>query len=58
MRGYYLPNTVAALDQVKVSPSKDYLPDLSNGKNVIVNAEWWSSNYVAVQKRYAEWMLS
>ena len=37
---------------------KAYLPDLTNGKNVIVNAEWWSANYTAAQKRYAEWMLS
>lgn len=58
VRGYYLPNTVAAVEQVKASPSKAYLPDLTNGKNVIVDAEWWSANYTAVQKRYAEWMLT
>ena len=58
VRGYYLPNTVAALEQVKASPAKAYLPDLNNGKNAIVNAEWWGANYTAVQKRYAEWMLS
>jgi putative spermidine/putrescine transport system substrate-binding protein len=58
VRGYYLPNTVAAMEQVKSSPSKAYLPDLTNGKNVIVNADWWASNYSAVQKRYAEWMIS
>lgn len=58
IRGYYLPNTSAAMDIVKASPSKDYLPDLGNGKNAIVNAEWWGANYSAVQKRYAEWMIS
>jgi putative spermidine/putrescine transport system substrate-binding protein len=58
VRGYYLPNSAAAMEQVKASPSKDFLPDLSNGKNVIVNAEWWSANYANVQKRYAEWMIS
>jgi len=58
IRGYYLPNTVAAMEQVKASPAKAFLPDLANGKNVIVNAEWWSANYTAAQKRYAEWMLS
>lgn len=58
IRGYYLPNTSAAMDIVKASPSKDYLPDLASGKNVIVNAEWWGDNYTAVQKRYAEWMIS
>jgi len=57
-RGYYLPNAVAAVDQVKASPANEYLPDLTNGKNVIVDAEWWSDNYTAVQKRYAEWMIS
>lgn len=58
IRGYYLPNTSAAMDIVKASPSKDYLPDLGSGKNVIVNAEWWGANYTAVQKRYSEWMIS
>jgi len=58
IRGYYLPNTVAAMEQVKASPAKAFLPDLTNGKNVIVDAEWWSANYTAAQKRYAEWMLS
>lgn len=58
VRGYYLPNSVAALDEVKNSPSKAFLPDLENGKNVIVNAQWWSDNYTAVQKRYAEWMIT
>lgn len=58
VRGYYLPNTVAAMEQVKASPAKAFLPDLTNGKNVIVNAEWWSAHYTAAQKRYAEWMLS
>jgi len=58
IRGYYLPNTQAAMEQVKSSPNKAYLPDLGNGKNVIVNAEWWGANYAAVQKRYAEWMIS
>lgn len=58
VRGYYLPNTQAAMDQVKASPAKAYLPDLTNGKNVIVNAEWWSANYTKVQNRYAEWMIS
>jgi len=58
VRGYYLPNTIAAMDQVKASPSKDYLPDLNNGKNVIVDSQWWGENYTAIQKRYAEWMIS
>ena len=58
VRGYYLPNSTAAMDQVKASLSKDYLPDLTNGRNVIVDAEWWGANYVAMQKRYAEWMIS
>jgi len=58
VRGYYLPNSIAALDEVRNSPAKAYLPDLENGKNVIVDSKWWSDNYTAVQKRYAEWMLT
>lgn len=57
VRGYYLPNSVPAMDEVRKSPSGDFLPDLTNGKNVIVNSQWWGENYTAVQKRYAEWML-
>ncbi|WP_377811186.1 polyamine ABC transporter substrate-binding protein (plasmid) [Azospirillum sp. A29] len=57
-RGYYLPNSVAALDEVKGGPASQYLPDLTNGKNVIVDSQWWSENYTAMQKRYAEWMLT
>ncbi len=58
VRGYYLPNSVAAMDEVKASPSKEFLPDLGNGRNVIVDADWWSDNYTKVQKRYAEWMIT
>ncbi|MBT9289817.1 polyamine ABC transporter substrate-binding protein [Prosthecodimorpha staleyi] len=58
VRGYYLPNNVAAIDEVRKSPSGDFLPDLNNGKNVVVNSAWWGENYTAMQKRYAEWMLT
>lgn len=58
VRGYYLPNNVAAIEEVRKSPSGDFLPDLTNGKNVVVNSAWWGENYTAMQKRYAEWMLT
>lgn len=58
VRGYYLPNSMAAMDEVKNSPAKEFLPDLTNGKNVIVDSKWWGENYTTVQKRYAEWMLT
>jgi putative spermidine/putrescine transport system substrate-binding protein len=58
VRGYYLPNNVAAIEEVRKSPSGDFLPDLTNGKNIVVNSAWWGENYTAMQKRYAEWMLT
>jgi putative spermidine/putrescine transport system substrate-binding protein len=55
--GFYMPNVVSAVDAVKAGGGK-FLPDLNNGKNVVINAQWWGDNYTAVQKRYAEWMIS
>lgn len=55
--GFYMPNVVSAVDAIKAQGSK-FLPDLNNGKNVVINAQWWGDNYTAVQKRYAEWMIS
>jgi putative spermidine/putrescine transport system substrate-binding protein len=58
LRGYYLPNNLKSIDEIKASPNGGFLPDLKNGKNVVINAEWWGDNYNAVQKRYSEWIIS
>lgn len=58
LRGYYLPNNLKSVDEIKASPNGGFLPDLKNGKNVVINAEWWGDNYNAVQKRYSEWIIS
>ncbi|MFM0616297.1 polyamine ABC transporter substrate-binding protein [Paraburkholderia nemoris] len=56
--GFYMPNNLASQKEIKGSAGSKFLPDLDSGKNVIVNAQWWGDNYTAVQKRYAEWMIS
>jgi putative spermidine/putrescine transport system substrate-binding protein len=56
--GFYMPNSMASLNAIKASGDSKFLPDLTNGKNVIINAEWWGDNYTAVQNRYSEWMIS
>jgi len=56
--GFYMPNSVASLNAIKASSDNKFLPDLNNGRNVIINAEWWGQNYTAVQTRYSEWMIS
>lgn len=58
LRGYYLPNVLKSVAEIKASPNGGFLPDLDSGKNVVINAEWWGDNYTAVQKRYSEWMIS
>lgn len=56
--GFYMPNSLASLNAIKASSDSKFLPDLNNGRNVIINAQWWGDNYTAVQKRYSEWMIS
>jgi len=56
--GFYMPNSVDSLNSIKASVDNKFLPDLASGRNVIINAQWWGENYTAVQKRYAEWMIS
>ncbi|WP_102224761.1 ABC transporter substrate-binding protein [Acidimangrovimonas sediminis] len=58
LAGYFVPNVQSVLDDIKASSEGGYLPDLGNGKNVIINAEWWGDNFDAVQRRYSEWMIS
>ena len=58
LSGFYLPNNLASITQIKASPNGGFLPDLENGKNVVINPEWWGENYTQVQKRYSEWLIS
>lgn len=58
LAGFYVPNNKSALDEISASDKGGYLPDLGNGKNVVINAEWWGDNYTDVQRRYSEWMIS
>ncbi|NMM43102.1 extracellular solute-binding protein [Rhodospirillaceae bacterium KN72] len=58
LSGYYLPNNLEAIEMVKAKPEGTFLPDLNNGKNVVINPEWWGDNYTDVQKRYSEWIIT
>jgi putative spermidine/putrescine transport system substrate-binding protein len=38
--------------------SKRWIPDLSDPNNVILNDEFWGEHFVAVDKRFKEWILT
>lgn len=58
LAGFYVPNNASTLAAIRDSEEGGYLPDLNNGRNVIVNPEWWGENYDEVQRRYAEWLIT
>jgi putative spermidine/putrescine transport system substrate-binding protein len=38
--------------------AKRWIPDLTNPNNVILNDEYWGEHFVAVDKRFKEWILT
>ena len=58
LAGFYVPNRMSVLEDIRNSDQGGYLPDLGNGRNVVIDPAWWGDNYDAVQRRYAEWMIS
>lgn len=53
---FFSPNSKAGL--AAASPAaRQYMPDLKNPANAVVNDEWWSDNYAKLQKRFTEWLL-
>jgi putative spermidine/putrescine transport system substrate-binding protein len=38
--------------------SKRWIPDLTNPNNVILNDEYWGEHFIAVDKRFKEWILT
>lgn len=53
----YLPGNPKAMDLVSAS-SKKWLPDMSTGKNIIQNDEWWAEHFDEVQQKFQEFLLS
>lgn len=44
--------------EAKVIPDvKKWLPDFNNPKNAFINDEYWRDNYVALDKRFKEWII-
>jgi putative spermidine/putrescine transport system substrate-binding protein len=43
----------------KVSPAaRKWLPDLGNKKSVLLSDDWWQANFVPLDKRFREWILT
>ena len=51
-----IPNNPAALPLLSAA-SKAWMPDLDGPNTVILNDEWWSSNFDALQRRFQQWLL-
>lgn len=54
---FFAPNVRKAVPLV-AAESRQYMPDVLNPANVIMNDAWWSDKYEALQKRFTEWMLT
>lgn len=53
---FFAPNSRKANPMV-TADARQYLPDVLNPNNVILNDAWWADNFDALQKRFTEWML-
>ena len=53
---FFSPNSKKGM--AAASPAaRQYMPDLQNPANAVVNDEWWFDNYAKLQKRFTEWLL-
>ena len=58
LAGFYIPNNATTLNELRNSPEGSYLPNFDNGRNVVINSDWWGEHLTEVQRRYSEWMIS
>jgi putative spermidine/putrescine transport system substrate-binding protein len=54
---FFAPNARKAVPLV-AAESRQYMPDVLNPANIIMNDGWWADKYDALQKRFTEWMLT
>jgi putative spermidine/putrescine transport system substrate-binding protein len=49
---------IKGADKGMDAASKRWIPDLTNPNNVILNDEYWGEHFIAVDKRFKEWILT
>lgn len=54
---FYIPAQLKAMDLLDEN-TKKWLPNLKNPKNLIINDQYWASNYDSLTKKFKEWVLS
>jgi putative spermidine/putrescine transport system substrate-binding protein len=54
---FFAPNARKAVPLV-AAESRQYMPDVLNRSNIIMNDAWWADKYDTLQKRFTEWMLT
>jgi putative spermidine/putrescine transport system substrate-binding protein len=52
----FAPNTAKGFELASAD-AKKFMPDMNKPTNAFVDDAWWAGHYVALQKRYTEWML-
>jgi putative spermidine/putrescine transport system substrate-binding protein len=53
----YTPTVRKAMDMV-TPESRKWLPDIKNPRNAVMDDKWWQQNFVSLQKRFDEWLLT
>jgi putative spermidine/putrescine transport system substrate-binding protein len=54
---YSIPVRKSAMSHVSADV-KSAIPDLANPRNVIMNDTWWATNFVALDRRFKEWLAT
>ena len=54
-----LGNTPASKKGITLmsADSRKWIPDMSSGRSVLVNDDWWAGNYDTLARRFKEWAL-
>ncbi|MFA5490353.1 MAG: ABC transporter substrate-binding protein [Candidimonas sp.] len=52
----YLPGNRKALDLVS-EDAKKWLPDMTTGKHIVQNDDWWAAEFASTQQRFQEFLL-
>lgn len=53
----YTPTVAKAMPLVS-DETREWLPDMSNEQNVVMDDLWWQQNFAELQKRFSEWLLT
>lgn len=51
------PNSRKAVEMVSAE-ARQFMPDMNNQNNIMIDDIWWADNFVDLQQRYTDWMIS